>query len=150
MNIRGLGGGTKVRYMRRCISFEKVEFVCLQETKTTVVTDTRCFSMCGDNKIGWIHNEGDNGNGSLLSMWHKEAFSYESHSMGKGYIATVGQHLKSGHRCCVVNVYAACTLKEKKLLWEELSNYKVVSQIDVWCFCGDFNAIRSRNERKEL
>jgi len=29
-----------------------------------------------------------------------------------------------------------------------LSSYKAVSQIEVWCFCGEFNAIRSRNERK--
>jgi len=54
----------------------------------------------GDNKIGWIHNRGVNGSGGLLSMWHKEAFSYESHSMGMGYIAIVGQHEKSSHRCC--------------------------------------------------
>jgi len=29
LNIRGLGGGTKVRYLRRCISREGVEFMCL-------------------------------------------------------------------------------------------------------------------------
>jgi len=40
-----LGGGTKVRYLRRCISLEEADFVCLQETKTTVVTDAKCFSM---------------------------------------------------------------------------------------------------------
>jgi len=50
--------------------------------------------------------------------------------------------------CYVINVYATCTLKEKKLLWEEMSNYKAASQIEVWCFCGDFNAIKSINERK--
>ncbi|XP_068474737.1 uncharacterized protein [Phaseolus vulgaris] len=68
--------------------------------------------------------------------------------MGKGYIAVVGYHGKSAQRCCVVNVYAACTLKEKKLLWEELSKCKDASQIALWCFCGDFNAIRSRAERQ--
>ena len=52
MNIRGLGGGIKVRYLRRCISSEEAEFVCLQETKTVEVTDARCFSLWGDNKIG--------------------------------------------------------------------------------------------------
>ena len=81
-------------------------------------------------------------------MWHKEAFVYESHSLGKGYIATMGIHVKSAQRCCVVNVYVARNLREKKLLWEELSSYKMASQIEVRCFCGDFNAIRSRNERK--
>ena len=148
LNIRGLGGGVKVRYLKRCISSEEVEFVCLQETKTVQVTDARCFSMWGDNNIGWIHNEGVNGSGSLLSMWHKETFIYESHSTGKGYIATVGIHVKTTQRCCVVNVYAECNVREKKILWEELSRFKVASQIEVWCFCGDFNAIRSRSERK--
>jgi len=148
LNIRGLGGGTKVRYLRRCISLEGVEFMCLQETKAAKVTDARCFSIWGDNNIGWIHNGGENGSGSLLSLWHKDAFKYESHSMGKGYIAIVGLHGKSSQRCCVVNVYAACNLKEKKILWEELSKCKENSQIGMWCFCGDFNAIRGRVERQ--
>ena len=48
----------------------------------------------------------------------------------------------------MVNVYAACNLKEKKILWEELSNIMFASQDVVWCFCGDFNAVRSPSERK--
>jgi len=148
LNIRGLGGGTKGRYLRRCFSVEEVELVCLQETKTAEVTDTKIFSLWGDNNVGWIHNGGINGSGSLLSMWRREAFTFESHSMGRGYIAVVGIHVRSAQRCCVVNVYAACNLKEKKILWEELASYKATSQIEVWCFCGDFNAIRSRSERK--
>ena len=83
LNIRGLGGGTKVRYLRTCRSLEGVEFMCLQETKTAKVTDARCFSIWGDNNIGWIHNGGENDSGSLLSLWHKDAFKYESHSMGE-------------------------------------------------------------------
>jgi len=148
LNIRGLGGGTKGRYLKRCFSVEEVEFACLQETKTTEVTDNKIFSLWGDNNVGWIHNGGINGSGSLLSMWHKDAFKCESHVMGTGYIAAVGTHVRSAQRCCVVNVYAACNLKEKKILWEELTRYKAASQIEVCCFCGDFNAIRSRRERK--
>jgi len=148
LNIRGLGGGTKARYQRWCISTEGVEFVCLQEIKIAQLTDARCFSLWGDNNIGLIHNGGDNGNGGLLSLWHKEAFIYESHIMGKGYIVIMGQHKKFVQRCCVVNVYAGCTLKEKKLLWEEPSICKEAFHIAMWCFCGDFNAIRSRAERQ--
>jgi len=81
-NISGLGGGTKTRYLRRCIATEEAKFVCLQETKIVEVIDV------------------------------------------------------------------ACTLKEKKLLWKKLSNCKEASQIAVWCFCVDFNAIRSRSERR--
>ena len=47
LNIRGLGGGTKARYLRRCIATEEAEFVCLQETKTVEVTDVRCYALWG-------------------------------------------------------------------------------------------------------
>jgi len=131
LNIRGLGGGTKTRYLRQLIVGEGAEFVSLQETKTTNFTEGRCFALWGDNRIGWVHNEGDNGGGRLLSMWHKEAFCYESHVMGKGFIVIVGQHLCSKRRCVIANIYSSCTLKDKKILWEELTSIKAASQESV-------------------
>ncbi|XP_068474698.1 uncharacterized protein [Phaseolus vulgaris] len=98
------------------------------------------------NKKGDV--KGDNGSGSILSMWHKEAFRYDSHVMGKGFIVVFGYYSKTNIRCVVVNVYAACNLSDKRLLWEELSNIKASSQDMVWCMCGDFNVIRRRGERK--
>jgi len=83
-------------------------------------------------------------------MWRKDAFAYESHEMGKGFIAVVGQHVKSSCRCAVVNVYSACSLREKTDLWERLTTLKLASSDLGWCFCGDFNAIRRRGERKGI
>jgi len=34
LNIRGLGGATKARYMRHIIGREGTNFVCVQETKS--------------------------------------------------------------------------------------------------------------------
>jgi len=117
--------------------------VCLQETKLREITEAKCFSVWGNNRVGWLHNEGINGCGSLLSMWNVDAFSYSSHKMGKGFIAVFGIHLKTKCSCVMVNVYVACTINDKKILWEELSSVKSASQEKVWCFCGDFNAVRS-------
>jgi len=117
LNIRGLGGGTKAKYLRHIIAREEAVFVCIQETKAIQFPDARCYSLWGDNKVGWLHFEGDNGGGSLLSMWHKDAFSYESHEMGKGFIVVYGKHIKTNRRCVVANIYAACSLREKKVLW---------------------------------
>jgi len=148
LNIRGVGGSSKARYLRQVIACEGAEFVCLQETKAKEFSAARCYSLWGDNKVGWVHHEGVNGSDSLLSMWYEEAFHYANHVMGKGFIAGFGNHVKTNISCVVVNVYAACSLSEKKTLWEDLSNFKAASQVLVWCLCGDFNAIRSRNERK--
>jgi len=54
-------------------------------------------------------------------MWHKEAFSYGDHVVGTGFIAIVGYHLKAKCQCVVVNVYAACNLKDKVVQWEALT-----------------------------
>jgi len=116
LNIRCVGGSTKARYLRHVIACEGETFVCLQETKAKEFTEAKCFCIWGDNKIGWLHHEGVNGSGSLLSMWYEDAFRYDSHTMGKGFIFVFGYHHKSNSRCVVVNVYAACSLSEKKLL----------------------------------
>ena len=113
LNVRGLGGSTKSRYLNQIIAREGVEFVCLQETKVTQFLDARCFALWGDNKAGWVHYEGDNGGGSLLSMWHN-AFIYGSHVMGKRSIVVFGQNIKSNSMCVVVNIYAACSLRERR------------------------------------
>ena len=102
----------------------------------------------GDSNVGWLHNEGVHDAGSMLTMWHKDAFSYNSHVMGKGFIATFGQHLRSKTKCVVVNVYAPCILSEKVSVWEELYNIIYAHQNLSWCFCNDFNVVRCVNERK--
>jgi len=55
LNIRGLGGSTKARYLRQIIACEGVKFMCLQETKIVVLSEAGCFSLWGDNKVGWLH-----------------------------------------------------------------------------------------------
>ena len=84
LNIRGVGGSSKARYLRQVIACEGADLVCLQETKAKEFSAARCYSLWGDNKVGWVHYEGVNGSGSLLSMWHEEAFLYANHVMGEG------------------------------------------------------------------
>ena len=134
--------------MKHFIAKEGAEFLCLQEIKAATVSDNKCFSLWGDSNVGWIHNEGVNGAGSILSMWHKEAFRYDKHVVGSGFIAILGQHLKSNNLCVVINVYAACNLSDKVALWETLTSFKSLHQSVAWCFCGDFNAVRREDERK--
>jgi len=91
----------------------------LQEIKTIGILEVRCYSMWRDSNVGWLHNEGINGAGSTLIMWHKEAFCCDSHVKGRGFIDIYGQHIKSKRKCVVVNVYVECNLNKKIALWEE-------------------------------
>ncbi|XP_068471265.1 uncharacterized protein [Phaseolus vulgaris] len=150
LNIIGLGGGTKARYLSHLVSKEGADFLCLQETKTSSFSDARCFLLWRSCNIGWVHHEGTNGAGSMLTMWNKEAFEYGSHVVGVGFIAIVGYHLIAKRHCVVVNVYAACNLQDKILLWEALTILKQSYQNLAWCLCGDFNVVRRPEERKGI
>jgi len=148
LNIRELGGGVKAKYIRQIIAKEGADLLCLQEVKASTSLDSRCFSLWEDNKVDWIHNEGESGAGSLLTMWHKDVFGYERHMEGKGYIAIFGQHIASKCLCAVINIYASCNLVENEALWAELSNIRGAHQNLPWCFCGEFNAVRNESERR--
>ncbi|XP_068461581.1 uncharacterized protein [Phaseolus vulgaris] len=148
LNIKGLGGGVKAKYLKHIIYKESAEFVCLQETKVMNFSDSKCFALWGDNNIGWVLNEGENGAGGILSMWNKEVFEYRSHVKGRGFIVVPGIYVKMNCLCVIVNVYAACSNSDKAVMWDALSTIKSYSQNEVWCCCGDFNAVRIMEERK--
>jgi len=97
-----------------------------------------------------VFNAGVNATGSLVTMWHKEAFSYGSHIIGTGFIAIVGYHLKAKRQCVVVNVYAGCNLKDKVEQWEALTVLKQSHVNVAWVVCGDFNVVRREEERKGI
>ena len=48
----------------------------------------------------------------------------------------------------VVNVYVACNMSVKVILWEKLSNIKSAHQDLAWCFYDDFNDVRSAKEMR--
>jgi len=116
----------------------------------TNLSDNRCFLLWVDSNIGLLHNEGVNGAGSILSLWHKEALCYDRHVVGSDFIAIMGQHLKPNSFCVMINVYVACNISDKVALWEALTNLKSSHQCMAWCLCGDFNAVRRDDERKGI
>jgi len=54
MNIRGLGGRIKRKYINDLIKKQQVGFICLQETKCEHISKERCYQIWGSNEIDWI------------------------------------------------------------------------------------------------
>jgi len=88
--------------------------LCLQERKASSFSEAMSFSLWGNNEVQWVHKEGHNGGGGILSMWHKSGFKCESQEVGDGYIALFGQHLKTSSKVAIINVYYSCVWEEKK------------------------------------
>jgi len=62
-------------------------------------------------------------------------------------LVIIGRVILTGEDIVIVNVYAPCEQVAKKDLWERLVPF--TSKTDsCLCMCGDFNSVRSIDERK--
>jgi len=97
LNVRGLGGDIKWKYMQELVWKEKPGIVCLQETKRVNLPSGKCYSLWGSNEIGWLHRGIDKEGGGILTMWNNHLFSCSSMVEGKGFICTIGEYKYEGY-----------------------------------------------------
>lgn len=59
-----------------------------------------------------------------------------------------GNMITTGQEFVIANIYAPCDLMAKQAIWLHLSQF-VLNFADVnLCICGDFNSVRSEDERR--
>ena len=66
---------------------------------------------------------------------------------GSNFLMLEGTWLHNNQKMFLVNVYAPCDIAGKRALWDDLKQLKASNPPGVWCFLGDFNSIRSQEER---
>ncbi|KAH1193007.1 Leucine-rich repeat receptor-like serine/threonine-protein kinase BAM3 [Glycine max] len=69
---------------------------------------------------------------------------------GRNFLLLEGRCVNNNQRLLIVNVYAPCDLAGKRVLWDELRQLRASNPNGLWCFLGDFNSIRSPEERISL
>lgn len=72
----------------------------------------------------------------------------------KGFILIIGEYKSEsgglGVEVAIINVYGPCSNTRKNILWDEIENVKLRQNCSVWCVLGDFNSIKSVNERRGI
>lgn len=111
LNVRGLGGKVKKRAVRELIGKEKIEFMCLQETKLDSVNDRLACSLWGNRDYGWVYSGSDGASGGLCCVWDSSVFVRKELWGEKGLLGVSG--LWEGCSMNIVNVYARVTRKVK-------------------------------------
>ncbi|GLT48336.1 hypothetical protein SLA2020_219680 [Shorea laevis] len=146
-NIRGLGGKEKRGEIRKLVLKEKVDMLFIQETKLSSVSRSLCRELWGSDDFDWIYKFAEGMSGRLLCIWCSKSFRKEKMFQGVGFIGVSGFWVEENIHCYFVNVYSPCDLANKRQLWEELGNF-IRNWKGNWCVGGDFNAVKSINERK--
>jgi len=151
MNIRGLGGNIKRNYLRNLISKEQAYMMCIQETKSFELSKESVFLLYGSNEVDWVENGASNSVGGIITVWRKNCFQMSRFFNGMIFSIIEGLwKVGMGVPVTIGNVYCFGSLREKMLIWEEISVYRLTQLSKAWCVIGDFNSIRRREERKSL
>ncbi|GKV15232.1 hypothetical protein SLEP1_g26031 [Rubroshorea leprosula] len=85
--------------------------------------------------------------GGVLCIWDKDFFEKVTMVEKPKALAIFGLWGEKKQKCCIVNVYASCNRNERMETWTEL--LKMIEEGEgFWCIAGDFNSVRSMEERR--
>ncbi|KEH25499.1 endonuclease/exonuclease/phosphatase family protein [Medicago truncatula] len=147
-NIRGLGGVEKKREVRSLLKEKSLFIVCLQETKLQVCDDGICSSMWDLKLMAFSFRPSQGASGGLLNVWDLTEVDVWSTVSLKHVLVIHGRFLKSNEEFHLFNIYAPCDSQARRVLWESLSLRLGLLRGTHVCVCGDFNVVRSREEKR--
>lgn len=146
-NATGLGRGVKWLTIRRMVRNQKVDVLCIQETKKEVMERHMCQALWGDSEVKWVAQPAVNTAGGILCVWSEKTFKLEKKETGNGFIMLVGKWIPEDQIVHIINIYSPCDIQSKRVLWESVKQLKIQNQGGLWCVLGDFNSIRNSSER---
>jgi len=107
--------------------------------------------LWGSNEIEWMENEAVNNEEGIITMWTRSSFNMTNYFNEKSYSIVEGVwKVGVGIQITIVNVYNSDSFKERKEVWDEVSELRKIQQNRVWCVVWDFNSIRRKEERKSV
>ncbi|KAL5171309.1 hypothetical protein HKD37_11G032808 [Glycine soja] len=107
-------------------------------------------AIWGDSTAQWDYVPSVQAAGGLLCMWNNSTLEVVRRVKSRSFLMLEGRCILNDQRLVIVNVYAPCDLDGKKALWDDLRQLKVSNPGGLWCVLGDFNSIRSAEERVSL
>lgn len=146
--LGGLGGFVKRPEERKLICEKNPSIVCLKETKLSVIDDSIFVALWGTVTQSYSFRPFVGAFGGMFILWDPSIMEvWSSCSMEHAFIIH-GRFINSDDEFYLFNIYAPCDNGAKQLLWNSLSEYLQRLVGKNICLCGDFNAVRSTEERR--
>ena len=84
----------------------------------------------------------------LITVWDTSEVDVWSSVRGDSFLMIHDRFVKSNDDFYLCNVYAPCDQRAKQMLWTSLSARLHLLGPAKVCICGDFNSVRSAEERR--
>jgi hypothetical protein len=114
----------------------------------SVVDDLLINNIWGCSSVGYSFQPSIGASGGLVSIWDCNVVEVASTTSFPHVLVIRGRVLQTSQEFIIANVYAPCDTAEKQVLWDQLLQFVVNNGDANLCLCGDFNAVRSSEERR--
>ncbi|KAK1347753.1 hypothetical protein POM88_055030 [Heracleum sosnowskyi] len=148
-NIRGVNKDTNRANVKHTALKNQTNIICLQETKCSNWSQSMQNDIWDVADHGWAIQNSEGFSGGLLTSWDKDLFEEVGVKTNKNWLWISLRSKNTGVKFHCVNIYAPQEPREKREVWKALSIEFMKDELDPVCFMGDFNAIRSIEERKD-
>ncbi|GAU18974.1 hypothetical protein TSUD_178910 [Trifolium subterraneum] len=145
---RGLGGMEKRQKIRKLVVNQIPSLLCIQETKLQSCDTGVCSSIWGNSPHAFSYCSSVGASGGLLTLWDSSVVDVWASESYESVLWCHGRFIKSGEEFFVANVYALCDFGAKQQLWDSLLVRIQALGRSRACVCGDFNVVRSVEERR--
>ncbi|KAK1424876.1 hypothetical protein QVD17_20217 [Tagetes erecta] len=147
INIRGVLDPAKARWINEIKRNHKISFMGLQESKCESLSEMNLRDFWGPSALDYEVVEATGRSGGIISLWDPSLFVKSGVKKNRNFLMVSGMLKGYSQIMHIVNVYAPQRQTDKKLLWDLLENLKL-STPGTWIMCGDFNAVRFHEDRK--
>ncbi|GKE43570.1 cytochrome P450, partial [Tanacetum coccineum] len=103
-------------------------------------------SLWNNTPFNFAYSEPNGKSGGILAVWDTTYFTLIDSLKGEGYLALLGSWYNIEFPCLIVVVYAPHDLREKKVLWNNLTRV-IENHNNFSILLGDFNEVRYETER---
>lgn len=144
-NVRGVNEINKRKIIKALISSQKVDLVCLQETKMQDMSLRVVRSLGVGRLLEWGVLNARGTAGGVVVFWDNRVLELVRIEVGLFSISYQFRNCEDGFVWIFSGVYGPTMKRYREFFWEELGVIRGLWN-DPWCIGGDFIVIRFPSE----
>ncbi|KAJ9704109.1 hypothetical protein PVL29_005411 [Vitis rotundifolia] len=148
-NVRGVNDSSKRKLIKSIVRKQKVDLLCIQETKMQVMSEGVVRSLGSGIFLDWRVLNAIRSAGGILICWDKRSMEILEWEEGQFSISCKFKNVDDGVVWVFTGVYGPFSREERECLWEEIRAIRGLWE-EPWCLGGDFNTILYHSERNDL
>ena len=123
-NVRGANNLIKRNVIRNFIRSQRVDLVCLQETKLQNLSSADARSLGMGRLADWRAVEAEGSAGGVLVFWDTRKLELVEAELGHFSVTCMFKNVEDGFLWAFTGVYGLVKRRKRELFWQELGAVK--------------------------